>query len=109
MRLTRRNVLRHSGALAAALSAPWALAQSGAPIKLGSVLDTSGNFDAYGKPMNAALDLAIDEINKSGGLLGRQVSKVGYDTQSNMAMYTRYAQQLVRQDKVDVVIGGILS
>jgi branched-chain amino acid transport system substrate-binding protein len=109
MSLTRRNVLKRSGALSAALAAPWALAQSGAPIKVGSVLDTSGNFDAYGKPMNAALDLAIDEINKSGGLLGRPVTKVGYDTQSNMAMYTRYAQQLVRQDKVDVVIGGILS
>ncbi len=79
------------------------------PIKLGSLLDTSGNFDAYGKPMDMALDLAIDEINAAGGLVGRKVRKVAYDTQSNMAMYTKFAQQLVREDKVDVVIGGILS
>ena len=78
-------------------------------IKLGSVLDTSGNFDAYGKPMDMATDLAIEEINASGGLLGRKVVKVGYDTQSNMALYTKFAQELVRQDKVDVVAGGILS
>src|SRR5690606_27753315 len=39
----------------------------------------------------------------------RQVEVVAYDTQSDMALYTQYAQQLVRSDKVDVVHGGILS
>ena len=73
-------------------------------IKLGSLLDTSGNFDAYGKPMNMGLDLAIDEINAAGGLLGRKVKKIGYDTQSDMAQYTKFAQQLTRQDKADLVI-----
>lgn len=108
MMTNRRQLLLQGSALCAAVSTPW-MAQAATPIKLGSVLDTTGNFDAYGKPMNMALDLAIDEINKAGGLLGRPVTKVAYDTQSNMALYTRYAQQLVRQDKVDVVIGGILS
>jgi len=112
MTTNRRQLLLQGSAIGATtfagLAMPW-LAHAAEPIRLGSVLDTSGNFDAYGKPMNMALDLAIDEINKAGGLLGRQVQKVAYDTQSNMALYTRYAQQMVRQDKVDVVIGGILS
>lgn len=108
MKTTRRHLLMQGSALSAAWATPW-LARAAGPIKLGSVLDASGNFDAYGKPMTMALDLAIDEINKAGGLLGRPVQKVAYDTQSNMALYTRYAQQMVRQDKVDVVIGGILS
>ncbi|MEO7939502.1 MAG: ABC transporter substrate-binding protein [Burkholderiaceae bacterium] len=108
MTSSRRNFLVKSTAAAAALGMPY-LSHAAGAIKLGSVLDISGNFDAYGKPMNMAADLAIDEINKAGGLLGRQVEKVGYDTQSNMALYTKFAQQLVRQDKVDVVIGGILS
>jgi urea transport system substrate-binding protein len=108
MTSSRRNFLVKSTAAAAALGLPY-LSHAADPIKLGSVLDTSGNFDAYGKPMDMATDLAIDEINRGGGLLGRQVAKVGYDTQSNMALYTKFAQQLVRQDKVDVVIGGILS
>jgi len=108
MKFTRRNLLLQGSALSAAMAAPW-IAKAATPIKLGSVLDVTGNFDAYGKPMNMALDLALDEINKSGGLLGRPVNKVAYDTQSNMALYTRYAQQLVRQDKVDVIVGGILS
>lgn len=78
-------------------------------IKLGSVLDTSGPFDAYGKPMDKALRLAVAKINADGGLLGKQVEIVSYDTQSDMALYTQYGQQLTRRDKVDVVHGGILS
>lgn len=108
MTIRRRSILAQGAVLA--LSVPLSItARAADDILLGSLLDTSGNFDAYGKPMNMAADLAIDEINASGGLIGRKVRKVGYDTQSNMAMYTRYAQQLIRQDKVDVVIGGILS
>ena len=78
-------------------------------LKIGSLLDTSGIFDAYGKPMDMALQLAVDQINTGGGLNGQQVEIVSYDTQSDMALYTQYAQKLVRQDKVDVVHGGILS
>lgn len=78
-------------------------------IKLGSLLDTSGNFDAYGKPMDMALRLAVDQINAGGGLNGREVEIISYDTQSQMALYTQYALKLIRNDKVDVVHGGILS
>ena len=108
MKATRRSVLTQSAGLAAALAFPQ-FAHAADLIKYGSLLDTSGNFDAYGKPMNMATDLALDEINRSGGLVGRQIKKIAYDTQSNMALYTKFAQQMARQDKVDVVIGGILS
>jgi ABC-type dipeptide/oligopeptide/nickel transport system ATPase component len=106
--IQRRKALAIAAAtLMAAQFSPAAWAAD--DIKLGSLLDTSGNFDAYGKPMNMGLDLAIDEINAAGGLLGRKVKKIGYDTQSDMAQYTKFAQQLTRQDKADLVIGGILS
>ncbi len=78
-------------------------------IRLGSVLDTSGIFDAYGKPMDMALRLAVKDINDSGGLNGKEVEVISYDTQSDMALYSQYAQLLVRNDDVDVVHGGILS
>jgi len=108
MTIRRRSILAQGAALAIGLPLSMS-ARAADDIRLGSLLDTSGNFDAYGKPMDMAADLAIAEINAAGGLIGRKVRKVGYDTQSNMAMYTRFAQQLVRQDKVDVVIGGIIS
>lgn len=108
MSINRRQVLIGSTALAAQLAVPR-VTQAADAIKLGSVLDTSGIFDAYGKPMDMALRLAVSEINDAGGLLGRPVEVFAYDTQSDMALYTQYAQQLTRQDRVDVVHGGILS
>ncbi len=108
MTLNRRTFLASTAAATGATMLP-SEAIAGDMIKLGSVLDTSGIFDAYGKPMDMAMRLAVDEINAAGGLLGKTIEVVGYDTQSDMALYTQYGQQLVRQDKVDVVHGGILS
>lgn len=108
MPITRRHLIGGTAALAGTLAMPR-LALSADTIKLGSVLDTSGIFDAYGKPMDMAMRLAVDEINADGGLLGKKVEAVAYDTQSDMALYTQYGKQLTRQDKVDVVHGGILS
>lgn len=108
--INRRRFLTTAATAAGAISLPSVLrAQSNDPIKLGSVLDASGIFSAYGKPMDAATTMAVEEINAGGGLLGRKIEKVAYDTQSTMALYTQYAQQLVRADQVDVVHGGILS
>ncbi|KAE9625983.1 urea ABC transporter substrate-binding protein [Parasedimentitalea maritima] len=108
MSLDRRAFLGGTAAMTGAAMLP-SFASAADTIKLGSILDTSGIFDAYGKPMDMAMRLAVDEINASGGLLGKQVEVSGYDTQSDMALYSQYAQQLTRQDRVDVVHGGILS
>ena len=108
MKQTRRQFVQSTAVLGAMSVLPrWASAASN--IKLGSLLDRSGVFDAYGKPMDRAERLAVAEINASGSINGRKVEIVAYDTQSDMALYTQYAQTLARQDKVDVVHGGILS
>ena len=109
MKINRRQFLGTSTALASSAMLFPTTILSNTPIKLGSILDTSGIFDAYGRPMDMAMRLAVDEINAAGGLLGREVEVYSYDTQSDMALYTQYGQQLTRQDKVDVVHGGILS
>ncbi len=108
MSLNRRELLGGAAALGTAAMLPKAVMAAGT-IQLGSILDTSGIFDAYGKPMDQAMRLAVKEINDAGGLLGKQVEVAAYDTQSDMALYSQYAQQLTRQDRVDVVHGGILS
>ena len=108
MTISRRKFVAAGAALTGSMLLPR-VAMAADTIKLGSILDTSGIFDAYGKPMNMAMRLAVDQINADGGLLGKQVEVVSYDTQSDMALYSQYAQQLTRQDKVDVVHGGILS
>ena len=108
MTLNRRNFLASGTALCGTLMMPR-ISMAADSIKLGSILDTSGIFDAYGKPMDIGMRLAVDQINADGGLLGRKIEIVAYDTQSDMALYTQYGQRLTRQDKVDVVHGGILS
>jgi branched-chain amino acid transport system substrate-binding protein len=108
MNLSRRNMLKGSAA-AGALAALPPMAIAGDVIKVGSIHDLSGIFDIYGKPMDKAVGFVIDEINAGGGLLGMKLEKISYDTQSDMALYTQYAQQLTRQDHVNVVHGGILS
>src|SRR5512134_1970879 len=107
---TRREFLTAAGAVAVAGGLrPLAAFAQGKDILLGSVLDNSGNLDIYGKPMVMATTMAVEELNAAGGLLGRKIRAVQYDTQSDIALYTKFAQQLARQDKVDVVHGGITS
>ena len=108
MKQSRRQFMQTTAAVGVLGVLPqWASAAN--PVRIGSLLDRSGVFDAYGKPMDRAERLAVEEINASGGLNGRSVEIVAYDTQSDMALYTQYGQQLVRKDNVDVVHGGILS
>ncbi|HYM32349.1 MAG TPA: transporter substrate-binding protein [Candidatus Cybelea sp.] len=110
MALSRRHLLAGAGTAALAASLPMRhIVAQNAEIKLGSVLDNSGNLDIYGKPMVMATTLAVEDINAAGGLLGRQIKAIQYDTQSDIALYTKFAQQLAREDKVDVVHGGITS
>jgi len=109
MAFTRRDFLTAAGAATVAVGLPKAGFAQGKEIKLGSVLDNSGNLDIYGKPMVMTTLLAVEELNASGGLLGRKIQLIQYDTQSDIALYTKFAQQLAREDKVDVVHGGITS
>jgi urea transport system substrate-binding protein len=108
MAISRRTLLNGAGAAAIAAATPLRRAVAEGPIKLGAIQDNSGVLDIYGKPMVMATAMAVDEINKAGGLIGRQVELKQYDSQSNIALYTRYAQELVR-DKFDVAHAGITS
>ncbi|RYD26201.1 MAG: urea ABC transporter, partial [Lysobacteraceae bacterium] len=96
-----------AGMLAAPLVARHALGAD--PIKVGSLLDLSGPIGASGQAMFDTIQLAVAEVNAGGGLLGRPVELVNYDTQSTIQLYSQYAQQLALRDKVAVVHGGITS
>jgi branched-chain amino acid transport system substrate-binding protein len=110
MKISRRDFLAATGAVAVVGGfRPLAAFAQGKEILVGSVLDNSGNLDIYGKPMVMATTMAVEEINAAGGLLGRKLRAIQYDTQSDIALYTKFAQQLARTDKVDVVHGGITS
>lgn len=80
-------------------------AGGGEPIKIGVLEDQSGDFSRVGIQKFHAVNLAVDEINAAGGILGRQVEIVAPDTQSDNTKYQEMAKKLILQDKVDVIMG----
>jgi branched-chain amino acid transport system substrate-binding protein len=109
--ISRRSILKTTAAMGAAGALPMLpfAAEAGEDIIVGGLHDLSGFIDFAGIPMNQIMLMAIEEINASGGLLGRKVKGVVYDPQSNMSMYSQFATQLALKDKASVVMGGITS
>jgi urea transport system substrate-binding protein len=109
--MDRRSFIKTSMASVAATATaglPFA-AQAQDEIVVGGLHDLSGGIDIYGKPMVDCLSFAIEEWNVKGGLLGKKIKFLNFDTQSNMQLYAQYAQQLALKEKVAVVHGGITS
>lgn len=96
-----------STALAAVLTGA-VFAQDG-PIKIGVLEDQSGDFAAATTVKVHAIELAAKEINESGGIGGRQVELVVYDTQSDNRRYQEFMRRVLQSDKVDVVFAGFSS
>ena len=64
---------------------------------------------AFLEPYKKGMELAEDEINASGGLLGRKVELVIRDDNANPGEAVRAAEELLSREKVDVLMGGFLS
>jgi len=106
--LNRRTFLQSTAAtLAFPVAARHAFAAD--PIKIAGILDQSGGLDIYGQPMLACLELAVDDLNAAGGLLGRPVQLVKYDPQSNVQYYTQFATEAAVKEKVAAVFGNTTS
>ncbi len=80
-----------------------------APLKIGISLSLTGDFADPGKAAQRGYELWADEVNKAGGILGRQVElKIVNDASSPDQVVTNY-QNLITQDKVDIVFGPFSS
>ena len=78
-------------------------------IKLGILEDETGNFAIAVVPKIHAYELAVKEINAAGGVLGKKLEIVRYDTQSDNRRFQEFARRLIKKDKVDVVFGAFSS
>ncbi len=77
----------------------------GKPIRVGILHSLTGPMAISENAMVEAERLAIDEINKSGGLLGRSIEYVVADGKSDWPTFAREAERLIDQEQVDVIIG----
>jgi branched-chain amino acid transport system substrate-binding protein len=79
------------------------------PIKIGAMFICSGKLGGYGKHAEQAIKLAVDEINASGGILGRKLEATVRDTQLKKDVMLDIAKKYVNEDKVDFLMGPTSS
>lgn len=80
-------------------------AETARPIVVGSTLSLSGAFAATGQIHKIAGEAFVDRLNRAGGLLGRKVEWVVRDDESDQAKVATLYEQLISQDKVDLIMG----
>ena len=103
----RRNLMRATAAAALAFTlAPVVHAQD--VIKIGEINSYTAQ-PAVLEPYKKGMELAVDEINASGGVLGKKVQLVIRDDNANPGDAVRAAEELVSREKVDVLTGSFLS
>src|SRR5438067_10477262 len=110
---TRRRVLAGSSiGLGAAVLSPlplrFALAQS-KPYRIGTMQPLSGGAAIIGKTALVGVQMAVDRINKAGGINGRPVELIVADYESKPDVGRRKAEKLAVEDNIDAHVGGVLS
>lgn len=90
-----------------ALGAGTAFAQE--PIKIGAMYPITGGGAVYGVPAMAGHQLAVEELNAKGGILGRKIESIERDDKSNPSGASSTMKELITKDKADIVVGGLSS
>lgn len=78
-------------------------------IKIGHYASLTGKEATFGSQVDNGVRLALDEINNSGGLLGKKVEVVTEDTQSNSQAAISAVEKLIGKDKVIALLGEVAS
>ena len=116
--LSRRNLLHGAGALTTAgwiggATGGWLLrptrAHAAGPIKMGIATDITGPIAPSGNADWQVAQFTVEQINKSGGILGQPIELYLEDTASDPKTAVGNVRRLIQERKVDVVLGGITS
>ncbi len=76
-----------------------------APIKIGALFAVTGPAAFLGEPERNTAKMIVDEINKAGGVKGRKLELVSYDTAGDATKAVQLATKLIKDDKVVAIIG----
>jgi branched-chain amino acid transport system substrate-binding protein len=91
------------------VSAAFATANAAETIKVGLLAPLTGFAAADGASVKNSVDLAVEKINKAGGLLGKKVELIAYDDRADAKEAVALAQKLIQQDKVIGLVAGSYS
>ncbi len=81
-------------------------AHAAEPIKIGSIMSTTGGASFLGDPEYKTLQTYVKTINAAGGVLGRPLEIIHYDDGSDANKANSLTRRLLYDDEVDVIIGG---
>jgi branched-chain amino acid transport system substrate-binding protein len=108
--MNRRVFLTTTTAGAAALAVPGILrAQSKDPVRVGFPLPLTGPFAAIAGDMKQGAELATDELNAKGGILGRKVELLVRDDQLKPQVGAQRTQELIEKEKCQFIVGGLAA
>ncbi len=105
--MTRLTQIATASALAMALASAASIAVAADPIKIGVAGPFTGGSSSMGVSMRDGVRLAIEEINKSGGVLGRPLLAVERDDEAKNERGVQIAQELINKEKVTATVGYI--
>jgi len=75
------------------------------PVKIGALFSVSGPASFLGEPERNTAIMMVDEINKAGGIKGRKLELVVYDTQGDATKAVQAVNKLIKDDQVVAIIG----
>ncbi|MEA4826738.1 MAG: ABC transporter substrate-binding protein, partial [Clostridium sp.] len=78
-------------------------------IKVGLNYELTGGVATYGQGLVEGIELAFEEINKNGGVLGKQIEIIKVDNKSDNAESANVASKLATRDKVIAILGPATS
>lgn len=78
-------------------------------IKIGAVLPLTGDIASYGKNAQSGIDLAVEEINRSGGINGKLIKVIYGNNKGTASEAVKIIKKLITVDRVSVVIGAAAS
>jgi branched-chain amino acid transport system substrate-binding protein len=109
--MDRRTFLRTATAAATTtLAVPAVLrAQGSGPIKIGFPLPLTGPFGALAQDQQRGATLAMEEINARGGVLGRKIEVLFRDDQLKPAVGAQRTKELIENEGVQFVVGGLAA
>ncbi|HEY3423741.1 MAG TPA: ABC transporter substrate-binding protein [Negativicutes bacterium] len=76
-----------------------------APIKIGALLAVTGPASFLGEPERNTAQMVVNGINKAGGIKGRKIELIVYDTAGDATKAVQLATKLIKNDKVSAIIG----
>jgi len=75
------------------------------PIKIGALFSVTGPASFLGEPERNTAVMMVDEINKTGGIKGRKLELIVYDTQGDATKAVQAVNKLIKDDKVVAIMG----